>query len=528
MQENLAKLANARFFTKLDANSGFWQIPLDEESRLLTTFIPPVGRFAFNRSPFGITSAPEIFQRTMSKILQGTDGVVCHMDDVLIHGSTKEQHDSRVRVVLEKLRQTGVTLNDKCEFGKTQITFLGHIISAEGIRADPRKVEAVRKFTQPTNVHDMQRFQGMVNQLAKFVPGLSEVNAPLRKLLCKDNDFVWGPSQEAAFTKIKEMLLSDIVLMHYDMSQPIVIAADAAKSGIGAVLLQVQNDGSRRPVSFASRSLTETEQRYAVIEKEALAATWACEQFSDYVLGLQFTLETDHKPLVPILGAKDLANMPLRIQRLRMRLMKFDYLIQYVAGKLQVIADALSRAPLKSKDVHAVQAHETDTHAKSLLDLPATPHKLLEIEQNQKQDAVLTEIRKYCSDGWPGYMPHNPILRPYWEQRQHFNIVDNLLLYDDRIVIPQVMRLEVLDSIHQGHLGITKCCARARQAIWWPGLSVQIQQMVAKCSVCAKLLPTPHEPLIPSSMPNRPWERVAMDLCYQDGGTYIVVVDYFS
>ena len=530
VQENLAKLANAKYFKKLDANSGFWQIPLDKESQLLTTFITPFGRFAFNRLPFGITSAPEIFQRTMSKILIDTEGVVCHMDDVLIHGNTRQQHDDRVRVVLQKLKAAGLTLNEKCEFGKTTMTFLGHIISADGIKADPRKVEAVRKFPTPENVRDMQRFQGMVNQLAKFVPGLAEINAPLRQLLCKDVEFVWGASQEASFNKIKEMLLSDIVLTHYDVTKPTIVAADAAKSGIGAVLLQVQEDGNRRPVCFASRSLTETEQRYAVIEKEALAATWACEQFRDYVLGLPFLLETDHKPLVPILGSKDLANMPLRIQRFKMRLMVYNYTIKYVTGKLQVIADALSRAPIQTLNINSIKAaNEIESHTGALhFELVASSTKLQEIMQNQQDDVVLSEIRSYCINGWPGYLPHNPILHPYWEARSHLNIVNNILLFDDRIVIPQNMRLSVLDSIHQGHLGITKCRARARQAVWWPGLSVQIQQMVSKCMVCAKLQPTPRETLMPSSIPKRPWERVAMDLCYYDNATYIVVVDYLS
>lgn len=533
VNENLAKLANGKLFSKLDANSGFWQIPLHDDSKLLTTFITPFGRFAFNRLPFGITSAPEIFQRTMSTILQGLEGVICHMDDILILGSTQLEHDLRVRQVLKKLQDAGLTLNaKKCEFSKTEVTYLGHVITGHGIRADPRKVKAIQDFPVPKTVQELQRFQGMVNQLAKFVPGLAQFNSPLRALLRKNTDFTWTSFQDTAFKKIKDILLSDIVLTHYDLTKPIVISADAAKCGIGAVLLQVQDDGNRRPVCFASRSLSETEQRYAVIEKEALAATWACEQFRDFILGLQFTLETDHKPLVTLLGSKDLANMPLRIQRFKMRLMLFDYVIQYVPGKLQVTADALSRAPL----IHSVEdssqdscIFEVDCHASSTLRyLPASSPKLQEITILQKDDGLLSDVISYCLQGWPTYIPRSPLLRPYWENRQHLNVVDDLLLYNDRIVIPQKMQMEVLQLLHQGHLGITKCRARARESVWWPGISGDIQKMVENCAVCAKEQPISHEPLLPSSFPDRPWERIAMDLCSHNGRTYIIVVDYFS
>ena len=305
VDENLAKLGGSVIYSKLDGNSGFWQIPLDDESKLLTTFISPFGRFCFNRLPFGISSAPEIYQR-MSIVLQGLEGegVICHMDDVLIHGHSEAEHNERVRQVLERLREAGLTLNEKCEFSRKEIRFLGHIISVSGIRADPRKTTAIRNFPAPSTVLQLQRFLGMVNQLGKFLPNLAVDTEPL--LLRKDSTWGWGEAQQQAFLQLQDALASPEILAHYDPCRETIVAADASSTGIGAVLLQVQGDGSRRPICYASRSLTDTEKRYAVIEKEALASTWACDRFSEYVFGMPFTLETDHKPLVPLLTTKDL------------------------------------------------------------------------------------------------------------------------------------------------------------------------------------------------------------------------------
>ena len=171
------------------------------------------------------------------------------------------------------------------------------MISDKGVEADPEKTKAVQEFPQPTNVKELQRFNGMVNQLAKFIPELASRNEPLRQMLRKGNQFLWDQPQEKAFREIKQKLTSPDELAHYDFSKRSVVAADACQDGLGAVLFQTDSSGNRRAIAFASRSLNDTEKRYAVIEKEALAAVWACEKFNDYILGTEFTLETDHRPL---------------------------------------------------------------------------------------------------------------------------------------------------------------------------------------------------------------------------------------
>ena len=215
VDKSLAKLGKSMIFTKLDANSSFWQLPLCEESKLLTTFITPFGRFAFNRLPFGISYAPEIFQRHMSQILEGLERVVCHMDDILVHGTDQIQHDARVRTVLQRLQTAGLTRNNKCEFSKTSIKFLGQIIDASGIHADSNKTAAIAHFPAPTNVAELQRFMGMVNQMGKFIPRLAEINKPLRQLQFKNTARLWEASQETAFQQVKDMLVSPEILAHY-------------------------------------------------------------------------------------------------------------------------------------------------------------------------------------------------------------------------------------------------------------------------------------------------------------------------
>ena len=235
-----------------------------------------------------------------------------------------------------------MTLNpDKCEFGKTCLKFLGHVIDQDGIRADTNKTAAIMQMKSPTTVSEFRRFMEMVNQLRKFTPKLTDLTKPLRELLSKSRTWTWGAVQEQAFIKVKEELSKPTTLAHYDPGAPTKISADASSYGLGAVLLQKLGT-HWKPIAYACRSMSETECRYAQIEKEALASTWACEKFSMYVLGKEITIETDHKPLVLLLGAKYLDSLLPRILRFRLRLTRFDYSMEHVPGKQLYTANTLS------------------------------------------------------------------------------------------------------------------------------------------------------------------------------------------
>ena len=514
VDETLALLAGAQVFSKLDANSGFWQIPLSEDSRLLTTFITPFGRYCFNKLPFGISCAPEHFQKVMSRILEGLDGVVCQMDDVLVFGHTQEGHDHHLQDTLSRIAAAGLTLNkEKCVFSKPTMKFLGHIISKNGISPDPDKTAAIQNMPPPESPSDLRRFMGMVTQLGKFSPNLAQISQPLRELLGATKAWRWGQPQEEAFARIKMELTQPAVLVYYDPAADTKVSADASSHGVGAVLLQLHNS-SWKPVAFASRSMSETELRYAQIEKEALATTWACEKFKDYLIGKKFSIETDHKPLVPLLNAKYLDSLPPRILRFRLRLMRFDYTISHVPGKLLYTADTLSRAPTGTSDLDckALQ-EEVELYIECVTHhLPATERKLLEYQRHQAEDPLCAQVMKYCSFGWPDKHSIDTKLKPFWGHRGVLTVHKGLLLFGDRIVVPKACQKETLSRIHSGHLGIQRCKLRTQQSVWWPGVNKEIESMVEQCQICAKLAIPHKEPMIVSQPPDYPWQKVGSDL----------------
>ena len=450
------------------------------------------------------------------------------MDDVLVFGKDTQEHDTRLEKVLQQIQGAGATLNhEKCEFRQSSLKFLGHLIDQTGIRPDPDKTLAIANMPTPQNISDLRRLMGMINQFGKFSNKLAELTEPLRALLSKKNSWTWGHAQDQAFANVKSELMKPTVLALFDVNAVVKVSADASSFGLGAVLLQ-QNNSSWQPVAFASRVMSDTERRYAQVEKEALAVTWACEKFSTYILGKKFMIETDHKPLIPLLGTKHLDNLPPRVLRFRLRLSRFEYDISHVPGKLLYTADTLSRAPIPSTEFCNLQEEADLLMAISVEYLPASSQRIDQLKRAQASDLVCCTLISYCENGWPEKHSVSSQLKPYWKWRGQLTTHNNLLLYGTRIVIPLSMQQEIVQKLHEGHQGIQRCHLHAKTSVWWPGISKQISDAIERCSICVRESSHRREPLIPSKPPDYPWQKIGTDLFYLKKSNYILIIDYFS
>ena len=533
LEDMVTKLSGATVFTHLDLTSGYYHIELDSDSTKLTTFITPYGRYCFKRLPFGISSASEIFQRRMTEMLEGIEGVEASQDDILVAGRTMKEHDEKLRKVLDVIQTSGLKLNlKKCVWRKTEVTFLGHKFSKEGVRPDPDKVKAIVEMSAPTSVHELQQIRGMINYIGMFIPNLATIMKPMNDLLKKDVQWLWGPAQEDSFVAVKQALVNATTLTFYDPCKPIIVSADASSFGIGAVILQ-EEDKQLKPIAFASRTLLPAETRYAQIEKECLASVWACEKFDRYLRGLQqFKLLTDHKPLVPLINGSDLNAVPIRCQRLLMRMMRYNPKAQHVPGKELVVADALSRHPLPNPDEEDKRTEEeVGVYVNEVTRCwPVSDVRLDEIREVAGQDVAIQKAIKFTIDGWPTKFSDIPRdLHDLYSVRSNLSVAEGLLVYNDRIVIPNALQSKMLEVIHHGHQGITKCNERAKEAVWWFGIGRDIKSIVGRCEECQmKRAAQRREPLISSPLPERPWDRIGIDLLDFKGKTFLVAMDYYS
>ena len=424
---------------------------------------------------------------------------------------------------MERCRENNLKLNkDKLKFRRKEVRFVGHLLTSKGVRADPDKVKAVQEMPVPTDVSAVRRFVGFVTYLSKFLPKLSDVCEPLRKLTVQNVEWCWLDAHDRAVSEIKKLVCASPVLKYYDPKEELTLQCDASLTGLGASLLQ-----NGQPIAFASRALTDVETRYAQIEKEMLAVVFGLERFHPYTYGRSVNVDSDHKPLESIVK-KSLLNAPRRLQRMLLRLQQYDYTIRYKPGSSMYIADTLSRAYVNETDT---SCFERDLEVVNMVGyLPITEPRLNDIQSHTSKDEALQVLKDTVLRGWPHRREDTPPLaRPYFDIRDELSIQDGILFRGERAIIPKTLRADMMQRIHSSHIGIGGCLRRAKEYLYWPGMHADITQNIQNCETCQMYESKQQkETMIPHEVPDRPWAKVGTDLCSFDGNDYLVTVDYFS
>lgn len=536
IQDVLPLLTKAKVFSTVDAKQGFWNVKLDKPSSALTCFETPWGRYRWLRMCFGISPAPELFMSKMHETIAGLPGVTCIADDILIFGSgdniedAEADHDRNLIGLLERCRERNLHLNsEKIQLRRPATTYMGHELTKDGVKADRRKVAAILDMKNPTDRPGVMRLLGMATYLAKFVPHFSEVTAPLRELLSRDVEYRWDEARHGkSFRQLKEMLVTAPVLCYYDVTKPVVVQADASSTGLGAAILI---DG--RPVEYASRAMTRTEREsYSMIEKEMLAIVFAMQRFDAYVYGKDVIIHSDHRPIQAIVK-KPLASAPTRLQRMLVRLQRYRYTVEYLPGSQMLIADTLSRAYLP--DTAAIEFPEevaalADTEQQEVLKLVASAATIELIKKAAAADDQYQLLRRQIALGWPASPADVPAdLREFTTFADELAESDGLVFKGQRVVVPQEARAFILQRIHSSHIGVNGCIRRAKESVFYPGLTADIKKLVATCAICeAAQNSVQKEPLLSHAAPDRPWQKVGVDIFTFSNFDYLLTVDYLS
>jgi hypothetical protein len=495
------RLHGARYFTKLDLTSGYNQVRIKEEDVQKTAFRTRYGHYEYRVMPFGLCNAPATFQRLMNEVF-GTeldDFVLVYLDDILIYSRSKEEHVEHVRRVLELLRKHKLYAKlKKCEFGKEQVEFLGHIVTSEGVRVDPRKISAIQEWPVPRTVRDVRSFVGLAGYYRRYVKGFASVAAPLTQLMsAKKGAVPWGQTEQAAFEALKDALTSAPVLMVPEPEGEYILHSDASDVGLGAVLSQKVGKESR-VVAYHSRKLSPTETRYTTHEKELLGVVEAVTVWRHYLAGKPFTIMTDNWANKHIQTQLHLD--PKRMARWVGKLQEYDFTIEHIPGEKNVVADLLSR--------RADYALANVTMAVG------------------GADEFRDEVREYATQDSEYQRRLQAV-----QQGKHpdFLVEDGLLYFQSgtgdvrRLYVPAgELRARLLGEAHDarmaGHLGRDKTLERLQRQFFWPRMGREVHEYTSTCPACQKTKASNQRPiglLQPLPVPEEKWAQVSLDLITQ-------------
>lgn len=381
IEEAFSAFTGSKWFSVMDLKSGYYQVEMEEEDKFKTAFVTPMGFWEFNRMPQGVTNAPSTFQRVMEKCIgsMNLSEALVFLYDVIVFSATIEEHEDRLMRVLHKLKEFGLKLSpEKCQFFRTSVKYLGHVVSADGVETDPAKLSALTTWPRSTNVKELTSFLGFAGYYRRFIKDFSKIAKPLNDLtagyspakrgslkhsssadLKKPFNEKWSSACEDAFVTLIQKLCTAPVLGFADPKSPYIVHTDASIHGLDAALYQEQ-EGKPRVIAYASRGLSRCEKRYPAHKLEFLSLKWAVtEKFFDYLYGAKFTVVTDNNPLTYVLTS---AKLDAAGHRWLAALSSFDFNIQYRAGKKNQDADGLSRRPyLDNPDLPDVSSQDEDS-----------------------------------------------------------------------------------------------------------------------------------------------------------------------
>lgn len=538
-EEILADCHDKTIFTHLDLSDAYLQVEIDDESKELLTVNTHKGLYKFNRLTPGIKSAPGAFQRIMDQLCAGIDGAKAYIDDIMLASKSVDEHKINLERLLQRIDEFGFRLKfEKCKFFKSEITYLGQVIDKHGTKPEPDKIKAIQHLKTPENISEVRSLLGSINHYGKYVQNMRNLRKPLDDLLKKENVFKWTADCQKSFDDFKRILSSDLLLMHYNPNMPIHVAADASSHGIGAVIYHTFPDNSMKAVHHISRSLTQAEKNYSQIEKEGLALIFAVQRFHKMLFGRKFTLHTDHKPLLSIFGSKK--GIPVytanRLQRWALILLAYNFEIKYTNTLEFGHADVLSRlisTHEKPADDYIIASISLEDDFKQDLNqaLSTFPISYKMIIQTTNNDNILQAVIAKINQGWPE--SRNGLdsqLLPFYNRRDSLSVLDGVIMFNSRIVIPDICHRKILSQLHRGHIGVERSKQIARSYVYWPNIDKDIEDYNRKCNNCQLGAKSPVKTDLCSwPTATRSLERLHIDYAGPvKGKYYLVMVDAHS
>lgn len=524
IEDLFSSMAGGDKFTKLDLQQAYLQMEVHPDDQKYLTLSTNKGLFQCTRLMYGIGSAPAIWQREIENILKDISGVSVFLDDIKITAPDDGTHYARLDEVLSRLSSHNIRINlDKCEFMKDKIEYCGYVIDKSGIHKEKKKVDAIRSAKVPTNKTEVRAFVGLINYYGRFLQNLSTKLYPLYNLLKDKVPFKWDTKCQEAFDLTKKEMMSERILAHFDPQLPIILATDASPYAVGAVLSHIYPDGTERPIQFASQTLSRIQQKYSQIDKEAYGIIFGVKKFFYYLYGRNFTLYTDHRPLVQIFSpAKHLPTLTTtRMQHHALYLQTFRYDIKYKNTKDHANADAMSRLPISSDQIYVCD--EPDTF--EIFQIENLPITFNELRKETLLDNSLSKLINALHIGESIRKEDR-----FGIDQTEFSLQQDCLFRGPTVVIPQTLRKRILSELHSTHIGIVKTKQLARSYCWWPGISEDIENEIKNCLQCNKFKKNPPKfSFHPWERATKPFERVHIDFAGPLMNSYfLILVDAYT